>query len=120
MLHGIYYVPMASTVHLGHIVLYHLLHSLQPLLVPLCFVTAWGVVGLGAWTLWIALRDSITRGRQMHRIPCAACRYFSGDYHLKCPVHPQVALSEAAIGCPDFEPEGSLKRSLDRLNTTRV
>jgi hypothetical protein len=38
----------------------------------------------------------------MHQIPCAQCQYFSGNYLLKCPVHPQQALSEAAIGCPDF------------------
>lgn len=94
---------MDTAFHTGHVVLYHLLQGLQPLLVPICFVGAWGLVGLGVWSLWAALRDSVAQGRQMHRIPCANCRYFSGDYHLKCPVHPMVALSEGAIGCPDFE-----------------
>jgi hypothetical protein len=38
----------------------------------------------------------------MHQIPCANCQFFTGDYHLKCPIHPAIALSEAAIGCPDY------------------
>ncbi|NJR69347.1 MAG: hypothetical protein HC771_12300 [Synechococcales cyanobacterium CRU_2_2] len=36
-------------------------------------------------------------------MPCSNCRYFTGDYRLKCTVNPYVALSEEAIGCRDFE-----------------
>lgn len=86
-----------------HLVALKLVQFLQPVLGPLCFVVAWAVIGLGVWSLWAALRDSVARARHMHQIPCAQCRYFSGDYRLKCPLHPREALSEAAIGCADFE-----------------
>jgi hypothetical protein len=82
---------------------WQLLQWMQPLLVPLCFVLAWTVLGLCGWSLWTALRDGVNRARQMHRIPCAGCQYFSGEYTLKCSVHPEAALSEAAINCPDFK-----------------
>lgn len=98
--------------------LYPLLQGLQPLLKPLCFVVAWGVLGLGAWSVWSAVRDSVARAQQMHRIPCAGCRYFSGDYHLKCPIHPRAALSEAAIDCLDFEVASPVTRSLNALKDT--
>jgi len=84
-------------------VLYPILKALQPLLIPLCFVTAWGVLILLAWNLWAFFRDSVNQAQQMHQIPCANCRYFTGDYHLKCTVHPGRALSEEAIDCQDFE-----------------
>ncbi len=80
-----------------------LLHGLEPILVPLCFVMAWVTVGSVLWSLFAMLRDGFKRAQTMHQIPCSQCRYFSGNYLLKCPVHPQQALSEAAIGCPDFE-----------------
>ncbi|MEM0980201.1 MAG: hypothetical protein AAGH78_07985 [Cyanobacteria bacterium P01_H01_bin.58] len=83
-----------------------ILRLIQPILVPVCFVLAWTVVGLSLWSIWSALRDSVLRARQMHRIPCSQCRYFSGNYALKCPVRPCEALSEAAIDCPDYEPTG--------------
>ncbi|NER81331.1 MAG: hypothetical protein F6K42_17545 [Leptolyngbya sp. SIO1D8] len=79
---------------------------IQPVLVPICFVLAWTIIGLSLWSLWALTRDGVQRARRMHQIPCAECRYFSGDYHLKCPVHPQEALSEKAIDCPDFEAAG--------------
>lgn len=79
---------------------------IQPVLVPLCFVLAWTMMGMMIWGIWTAVRDSFQRAHRMHQIPCAQCRYFSGDYLLKCPVHPREALSEAAISCPDFESSG--------------
>jgi hypothetical protein len=81
-----------------------LVRLIQPILVPLCFVLAWGLLILTAWGIWSATRDGLAKAKQMHEIPCANCRFFTNDYHLKCPVHPSEALSEAAIGCPDFEP----------------
>jgi hypothetical protein len=80
-----------------------LIEGIQPVLVPLCFVVAWATIGFGAWSLWAAMRDSVKRAQQMHQIPCSDCQYFSGNYLLKCPLHPKEALSEAAIGCRDFE-----------------
>lgn len=78
----------------------------QFLLVPVCFALAWGLVGMTAWNLITAIRDGVSRATTMHKIPCAECRYFTGDHRLKCPIHPKAALSESAIGCADFEQSG--------------
>jgi hypothetical protein len=40
----------------------------------------------------------------MHEIPCNGCQFFTNDYRLKCTVHPQIANSEAAINCRDYQP----------------
>ena len=94
---------MYSLLQLFHIVAHQLIEGIQPILVPLCFIIAWVTLGLGAWSVWAAMRDSVKQARHMHQIPCAECCYFSGNYLLKCPLHPKEALSEAAIGCLDFE-----------------
>lgn len=83
--------------------LYPVLEALRPLLVPLCFVVAWGLVVLLSLNTWAFCRDSYARAQRMHQIPCARCRYFTEHYQLKCTVHPDIALSEEAIGCPDYE-----------------
>ncbi|MBF2085206.1 MAG: hypothetical protein IGS16_11440 [Thermoleptolyngbya sp. C42_A2020_037] len=74
-------------------------------LVPVCFVMAWGMVGLVVWNLISAGRDGLAQAQQMHKIPCSECRFFTGDYHLKCTVHPERALSEEAMNCADYEPQ---------------
>jgi hypothetical protein len=80
-----------------------LIELVQLVLVPLCFVLAWTLVGLIAWSLMMAARDGVARATEMHKIPCAECRYFTNDHRLKCPLHPKIALTEAAIDCADFE-----------------
>lgn len=75
----------------------------QPILVPICFISAWSIVLLISWSLWTAVRDTIAQSRQMHQIPCANCEFFTSDYHLKCTVHPSKALTEDAIDCADYE-----------------
>jgi hypothetical protein len=61
--------------------------------------------GLLAYTLttlksvhknWIHLQ-------KLHQIPCNHCIFFTGEYNLKCAVHPCKALSEEAIGCADYQ-----------------
>ncbi|MBF1999975.1 MAG: hypothetical protein IGS50_14055 [Synechococcales cyanobacterium C42_A2020_086] len=84
--------------------LHGLIHVLQPLLVPTCFVLAWGLMILLFWSIGSALRDALANAKQMHQIPCANCQFFTSSYHLKCPVHPRTALSVEAINCPDYEP----------------
>lgn len=83
-----------------------LISTVQFILVPLCFVLAWGLVGMTVWNLVTAVRDSMARAAVMHKIPCADCRYFTNDHRLKCPIHPKIALSESAIDCLDFETSG--------------
>jgi hypothetical protein len=60
-------------------------------------------LGAIAWTVWGAARDIIAQAQRMHQRPCARCRYFTNDHRLKCPVHPQIANTEAAIACRDFQ-----------------
>ncbi|MEM8675712.1 MAG: hypothetical protein AAGF83_17835 [Cyanobacteria bacterium P01_G01_bin.67] len=43
--------------------------------------------------------------QKIHQIPCSNCVFFTGEYHLKCPLHPLISLSEQAIDCQDFEPQ---------------
>ncbi|PZV07476.1 MAG: hypothetical protein DCF32_07215 [Leptolyngbya sp.] len=85
-----------------------LVSVVQAVLVPFCFIVAWGLIGLTAWNLVTVVRDGVDRATVMHKIPCADCRYFTNDHRLKCPVHPQIALSELAIDCNDFEQSGMI------------
>ncbi len=55
-----------------------------------------------AWSLWNAAREGIRHLRRLHQIPCDRCQYFTGEYLLKCTVHPCKAFSEDAINCLDF------------------
>ncbi|MDX2099170.1 MAG: hypothetical protein SFW36_15440 [Leptolyngbyaceae cyanobacterium bins.59] len=80
------------------------LQAIQPYLVPLCFVAAWALIILVVWTTIASLRDSLSSAKKMHQVPCANCKFFTRDYHLKCTVHPSDALSEVAINCPDYDP----------------
>lgn len=85
----------------------HLLKSIlvtiQAFIVPICFVSAWVIMMLTVWSLWSTVQDTARRTRQLHRIPCSQCLYFTNSYHLKCTVHPAIALSEAAIDCKDYK-----------------
>lgn len=82
--------------------LYPLIRAIQPFLVPVCFVAAWVLVLMLASNLWSAVAASVARSKRMHQIPCAHCVFFTGDYRLKCPVRPTIALTEEAIGCSDY------------------
>lgn len=82
--------------------LYFLVHAIQSLLVPICSAAAWTFTLLVVWSTWAVIRDTAKQAAGMHRIPCANCQFFTGDYHLKCTVLPSIAMSEAAINCPDY------------------
>ena len=68
-----------------------------------CFLSMIMMVGIAAWSIWNTLQEGMRYLRQLHQIPCSRCVYFTGDYRLKCPVHPIVALTEDAIACRDYE-----------------
>ncbi len=70
----------------------------------LCLVCTWLLILMLPWCLWVSLRDGIHRLKRMHSIPCSGCAFFTGDYRLKCAVHPMTALTEDAIHCTDYEP----------------
>ncbi|HAC66269.1 MAG TPA: hypothetical protein DCF68_22725 [Cyanothece sp. UBA12306] len=82
--------------------LYNLIQIIQPILVPLCFIAAWGFILILGWSLWNALVDTTNRAKTMHQIPCSNCQFFTNDYRLKCPVNPLSANTEQAIDCPDY------------------
>ena len=78
--------------------------EMRPVLPLICIVVAWGFTALLLWNLAVTVRRSAASVRKLHSIPCASCRYATGDYRLKCSVCPIEAFSEQAIGCQDFEP----------------
>ncbi|PIG92388.1 hypothetical protein [Gloeocapsopsis sp. IPPAS B-1203] len=82
-----------------------LILTLQPALKLVYFVIAWAVVVLFLLTIWRTVHDTFTQAKQMHRIPCSGCQFFTGSYQLKCTVRPDSALTEEAIDCSDFYPK---------------
>ncbi|HLO85145.1 MAG TPA: hypothetical protein VK203_09060 [Nostocaceae cyanobacterium] len=81
------------------------IRGIEPFIVPICFITAWGVMILVAWSLWTTARDSVKTAQQMHKIPCPNCQFFTNNYRLKCTVHPSTANTEEAINCCDYQPK---------------
>ncbi len=77
--------------------------AIQSVLIPICFGCAWLLVALFIWNIWIGARNTFASARQMHQIPCSNCVFFTNDHRLKCTVHPQIANSESAIGCRDYQ-----------------
>ncbi|MBE9112522.1 hypothetical protein IQ273_24315 [Nodosilinea sp. LEGE 07298] len=73
---------------------------LLAVLVPLCI---WVMVLAFVLAVLLAINDGIQRLRRLHQVPCFRCRYYTGSSHLKCPVRPIDAASEAALHCIDYE-----------------
>ncbi|MCC0176122.1 hypothetical protein I4641_03895 [Waterburya agarophytonicola K14] len=71
-------------------------------MLQLRFVGAYFLLGLVGWSLANFVMDVVTVGKKMHQIPCTKCRFFTGDYRLKCTVNPHFANTEEAIGCSDY------------------
>ncbi|VEP18443.1 conserved hypothetical protein [Hyella patelloides LEGE 07179] len=71
-------------------------------ILSLRFVFACLLLYLCSWSLISPLVAAVARAKQMHRIPCTKCRFFTNDHRLKCTVKPQVANTEDAIGCRDY------------------
>lgn len=69
-------------------------------------LAGWSFALLVVWQVWAVVRDAMNQARRMHQIPCANCQFFTNDPLLKCPVHPRLAMSEQAIGCPDYQATG--------------
>lgn len=80
----------------------HLASTYKTLLMPLRFVGGCSLLGLAAWSLIGAVYSIVSQARKMHQIPCTKCRFFTGDYRLKCTVKPQIANTEQAISCSDY------------------
>jgi hypothetical protein len=52
---------------------------------------------------YLAIKQGHHHLARIHSIPCSQCTFCTGDYRLKCAVHPFSAGTEEAIGCLDFE-----------------
>lgn len=81
-----------------------IMQVLELVSVPIFALIACSSAVLFVVTISITARDGISYVKRMHQIPCPDCQFFTGDYQLKCALHPNSALSEAAIGCSDFCP----------------
>jgi hypothetical protein len=86
-----------------------IIHTIKPLLVPICFGCAWLLTVLAVWNIWYSVRATVARAKKMHQIPCANCEFFTNDHRLKCTVHPQIANSEQAIDCRDYQAHSDRK-----------
>lgn len=70
---------------------------------PIYFIGAWVFILSLITTLLGVIKDIVNRSRQMHRIPCSNCQYFTNNYHLKCTIQPRIANTELALDCSDFK-----------------
>jgi hypothetical protein len=80
----------------------HPLFAVQPWFLPVGFILTWGCIFLFGWSIWLTIKEAANQASKMHQVPCSNCKFFTNDYTLKCAVHPAIALTEAAIHCPDF------------------
>lgn len=86
-------------------ILYLFIQAIQPFLVPVCFISAWAIMTLIAWSIYSAVKDGVATTQKMHQVPCTNCQFFTGDYRLKCTVRPSIANTEDAIYCTDYQPQ---------------
>ncbi|MBA3924493.1 MAG: hypothetical protein H0X31_23450 [Nostocaceae cyanobacterium] len=80
-------------------------------------IFTWLVLASVLWSLWEDLVRGCVNLQRLHQIPCYRCTFFTGDYHLKCTVHPSQALTEEAINCLDYE--STSPRQYCQLNRER-
>ena len=81
----------------------HFVSLLRPVMLPLRFAGACSVLGFVMWSLSSFVMDIVAEAKRMHQIPCTKCRFFTGDYHLKCTVNPHIANTEQAIDCSEYQ-----------------
>ncbi|WP_310482088.1 hypothetical protein [Chamaesiphon sp. VAR_48_metabat_403] len=55
-----------------------------------------------SWSSWNTLQKDWLQLKRLHQIPCDRCIFFTGEYQLKCTVHPYKAFHEDAIDCRDY------------------
>lgn len=80
-----------------------LIDSIQPFLIPICFIVAWSLVIMVLMNLWTATKDTVKAAHKMHQVPCHNCQFFTNNYRLKCTINPYTANTEEAIGCRDYQ-----------------
>jgi hypothetical protein len=79
--------------------------EVMPSIYSIAFATCISIIFFRAALLALkSLRKGWINLVRLHQIPCDRCAFFTGEFNLKCPVHPYKALNEKAIGCLDYEP----------------
>ena len=73
-------------------------------------ILIWSILFFLVWSSCSAVNNGIETVKRLHQIPCSNCKFFTGNYQLKCPVHPKMALSEDAINCLDYDPVENTNR----------
>ncbi|MBE9044452.1 hypothetical protein IQ255_08555 [Pleurocapsales cyanobacterium LEGE 10410] len=81
----------------------HSVGLFKPVLFQLRLIGACSVLGLCGWSLAACIMDVARQAKKMHSIPCTKCRFFTGDYRLKCTANPSIANTEQAIHCGDYQ-----------------
>jgi hypothetical protein len=66
---------------------------------------AWGITFMMFWMVIRQCQTGIVSVRRLHKVPCYQCQYFTNSHYLKCTVNPELAASEAAIDCQDYQPQ---------------
>jgi len=88
------------------------LSQVTPPITKVIFLVCIGLILLSfLGSLWSAWRQGWAHLQRLHQIPCSNCTFFTGEYNLKCPLHPYNALTEAAIGCLDYETSALLQEN---------
>lgn len=82
-------------------------------------IVIWIVLLLFFTSICFAVNEGARRLRRLYQIPCSKCAFFTGNYYLKCTVHPCKALSEEALNCLDYEPISSAKRKTPPMKRFR-
>jgi hypothetical protein len=68
-----------------------------------CPMMIWLILVFFFTAIGLAVQEGWMRITRLHQIPCSRCTFSTGDYRLKCTVHPCQAFSEEAINCPDWK-----------------
>ncbi len=74
-------------------------------MVFICFLIAWGIAFGSCWTIYRNWKAGFIYVKKLHQVPCHKCKYFTNSCYLKCTVNPQIACSEDAIDCRDYQPQ---------------
>jgi hypothetical protein len=69
----------------------------------ICFLLTWMLIVSSIWTFTSNLKAGIIQLKKLHQVPCSKCQYFTNSYYLKCTINPQIAGSELAIDCHDYQ-----------------
>lgn len=79
--------------------------GVMPSIYSIAFTTCFSIISL---RVALSALKSFNKGWKnlirLHQIPCDRCTFFTGEFNLKCTVHPCKAFNERAIDCLDYEP----------------